>query len=396
MGKEARFLFFAHGGSYNHGCEALIRSTAAIFKSEFGETDITVASTRPEQDIEYDIPYVDRYIQQQPFRRYSLDWFVDYLARKGFDNVLPQIHPRYYDTIKYGAKVDVAISIGGDNYCYNDLDWLYLIDREIKRRNGTLVLWGCSIEPDVIDVEMETDLRRFDLIIARETITYNALMERGIEKNLHLYPDPAFILEKVELPLPEGWQKDNMIGLNISPLIMDYEKSSGIAFNSTCGLIKHILQATDYSIALIPHVLWDFSNDIGPLTRIYERFEDTKRVLLFGENYNAPQLKGLISHCRMFVGARTHATIAAYSTCVPTLVVGYSVKARGIARDIFGSEENMVISVQSLEHANDLVDAFKYIQENEETLRKHLQEFMPSYIEKAWLASEEVKKLIEK
>lgn len=108
------------------------------------------------------------------------------------------------------------------------------------------------------------------------------------------------------------------------------------------------------------------------------------------------ELKGFISRCRMFIGARTRASISAYSTCVPTLAVGYSVKARGIARDIFGTEKNYVIPVQSLEHEYDLINAFKCIQENEESIRKHLQDFMPSYIEKAWQAGEEVKKLIEK
>ena len=39
----------------------------------------------------------------------------------------------------------------------------------------------------------------------------------------------------------------------------------------------------------------------------------------------------------------------AYSSCVPTLVVGYSVKARGIARDIFGTEDRYVLPVQSLQ-----------------------------------------------
>jgi polysaccharide pyruvyl transferase WcaK-like protein len=107
------------------------------------------------------------------------------------------------------------------------------------------------------------------------------------------------------------------------------------------------------------------------------------------------QLKYIISQCQFFVGARTHATIAAYSTCVPTLAVGYSVKARGIARDIFGTEKNYVIPIQSLEHENDLVDAFKYIQKNKEGIRKYLQDFMPSYIKKAWQAGEEVKKLME-
>lgn len=77
-------------------------------------------------------------------------------------------------------------------------------------------------------------------------------------------------------------------------------------------------------------------------------------------------------------------------------MVGYSVKTRGIIRDIFGSEGNMVTPAQSQEHEDDLVNVFKYIQDNAEDIRRHLQDFMPSYIEKAWLASGEVKKLIKK
>ena len=64
----------------------------------------------------------------------------------------------------------------------------------------------------------------------------------------------------------------------------------------------------------------------------------TGRVVFF-EDHNCMELKGIISKCRFFVGARTHSTIAAYSMGIPTLVVGYSVKARGIARDLLGGEE---------------------------------------------------------
>ena len=70
------------------------------------------------------------------------------------------------------------------------------------------------------------------------------------------------------------------------------------------------------------------------------------------------QLKGYIAKCRFFVGARTHATIAAYSTEVPTLVVGYSIKSRGIAKDIFGSEENYVIPIEQIKEENKLTQAF--------------------------------------
>ena len=105
------------------------------------------------------------------------------------------------------------------------------------------------------------------------------------------------------------------------------------------------------------------------------------------------ELKGFISRCRIFVGARTHATIAAYSTCVPTLVVGYSVKARGIAKDIFGEYEHYTISAQSLKEKKDLTESFKWILEREEEIRKHLVDFMPEYINKTKYLVNEIKGL---
>ena len=42
----------------------------------------------------------------------------------------------------------------------------------------------------------------------------------------------------------------------------------------------------------------------------------------------------LIAQCELLVCCRTHASIAGYSTGVPTLVLGYSVKAEGIAADL--------------------------------------------------------------
>ena len=98
----------------------------------------------------------------------------------------------------------------------------------------------------------------------------------------------------------------------------------------------------------------------------------------------------------MFIGARTHATIAAYSTCVPTLVVGYSVKAKGIAKDLFGTYENYVIPVQTLENKEDLINAFKWLNNNKEEIKKHLTDVMPEYIKRAIRAGEEISRLINK
>ena len=112
------------------------------------------------------------------------------------------------------------------------------------------------------------------------------------------------------------------------------------------------------------------------------------------DDYNCMELKGFISKCRLFIGARTHATIAAYSTCVPTLVIGYSVKAKGIAKDIFGTYKNYVLPVQSLKNKDDLINGFDWLKNNEDSIRQHLKNFMPSYREQALCGKKEIDILV--
>jgi polysaccharide pyruvyl transferase WcaK-like protein len=100
------------------------------------------------------------------------------------------------------------------------------------------------------------------------------------------------------------------------------------------------------------------------------------------DDCSCEELKGYISKCRFFIGARTHATIAAYSTLVPTLVVGYSVKAMGIAKDLFGTSENYVLPAQEIKEANELTNAFIWLQENEIDIKKHLSDILPEYKER--------------
>jgi hypothetical protein len=62
--------------------------------------------------------------------------------------------------------------------------------------------------------------------------------------------------------------------------------------------------------------------------------------------------------------------------------VGYSVKARGIARDLFGTEENYVLPVQSLDNPKQLTKAFIWLQEREELERSHLTNYLRGYLNK--------------
>ena len=110
------------------------------------------------------------------------------------------------------------------------------------------------------------------------------------------------------------------------------------------------------NICLIPHVYNIEKNleDIRMLKPVYEKFKSTGRISIVDKELSCTQLKYIISKCRFFIGARTHSTIAAYSTGVPTLVLGYSIKSRGIAKDLFGNEKDYAISWKDLKYKEQL------------------------------------------
>lgn len=166
-----------------------------------------------------------------------------------------------------------------------------------------------------------------------------------------------------------------------------------MAYENYRQLVQYILSETDAYVALIPHVVWDSNDDRKVLRQLYDDFGQDPRLIPV-EDHTAPELKYIISKCAFFVGARTHATIAAYSSCVPTLVVGYSVKARGIARDLFGTEDQFVLPVQSLNEPGQLSRAFQELYAKRAAIKNHLHMVLPDYCAKADAAIRAIKELV--
>lgn len=255
---------------------------------------------------------------------------------------------------------------------------LCFFESSLSKKGIKTVLWGCSIEPDIIKNEqVSRDLKSYEMVVARESITYNAVKE--VCSKVFLAPDPAFFMQDQKCELDERFKDSNVVGINISPMIISNETNVGVTYENYKKMINYILQNTDMKVALIPHVVWSQNNDRVVLQKLYKDFEENPRLILVAD-HKAPELKYIISKCRLFIGARTHATIAAYSSRIPTLVVGYSVKARGIAMDLFGTYKNYVIPVQSLEQSGQLIEAFKWLEMNEERIRIHLEQVIPEYI----------------
>lgn len=385
---KRKYFLFGHAGSRNHGCEAIVRSTCSLFKND----SFTVFSHSEDEDRSYEVDKVCRLIRrtQVQVRRANFGFLWAYLALKLRGDHQPLNEYYANSALSLALGHDAAFSIGGDNYCYQGVERFMRYHTILKRHGIKTVFWGCSVEPNAIDAKMRKDLSRYDLIIARESITYEAL--KPINPNTVLAPDPAFTLERQPGKLPERLGKRPYIGINVSPLVQGLETTKNITMDNYRELILSILADTDRDVVLIPHAVWAHNDDRIPLGQLFEEFKASDRVYLV-EDQNCMQLKDIISGCEFFVGARTHATIAAYSTCVPTLVVGYSVKARGIARDLFGSEDGYVLPVQQLEKNTDLSGAFKALYRKKDEIRTCLEDMMPGYIQKIDIAREAVETL---
>ena len=369
-------VIYGNGSAGNHGCEAITRGTTVLLEKE---NNYIVQSLQPADDICYGLNKLADIRPAISSVKKDLRFLQAYAKLKVTGNYTDMDGLVYVSGIKQVAKdAKIALSVGGDNYCYPGTEIYSWLNKEYHKNGFTTVLWGCSIEPEVVaKPDVAKDLASYDLIVARESITYEAV--RKVQKNTVLAPDPAFFMEPAACELDERMLSGNVIGINVSPHILKCETNNGMAYENYKQLVSYILQNTDAYIALIPHVVWASNDDRTVLRKLYKDFDEDPRLILI-EDHSAPELKYIISKCRMFIGARTHATIAAYSSCVPTLVVGYSVKARGIAKDLFGTEENYVLPVQQLTAPDQLTNAFTWLSQHEESTRIHLLTHMPHYL----------------
>lgn len=392
-----RMLFYLHGGSQNHGCEAIVRTTKKIIEKYNEKCEFVVYSNLPQMDEKYlgDLKNVKFVLKgKRIIGGKRSEWVIDRLQERVLHKAIG-VKRKYKNLLKDCNKEDIIFSIGGDNYSETSAVEFSDLDKRLRKKCRFQILWGASIDPERLESKNNikvSSLKEFTLIIARETLTYEGLIGKGLT-NVKLFPDPAFTLEmdsKVKSPFKEK----NTVGINISPVIEKFEKGGYSSVKNYVELIKYILEKTNYDIAFIPHVTFPKENsDYMMAIKLIQMCPSSERIFLI-EDQNCCKLKAHISRCKFFICSRTHASIAAYSTYVPTLVMGYSVKAKGIARDIFGTYENYVLPVQNLRDENELKKGFIWLMNNENEIKNKLMERIPQMVEKSWEAGVEIKRIV--
>lgn len=356
-----KFFFAGHTTFGNRGCEALIRSTIGLLRDQIPSSEFVV----PSKSIELDRrqwPQAEqlgvRFIPAPPFPESIRWWNRAARVAPPVERLVVPKHRLPQETRKQLEQCDAMIMSGGDvislDYGLASLyDWTGYVDNAVGMK-VPVCLWGASVGPfkakPYVEKFISSHLSQYAALSSRESATHDYLKSIGVDSCL--VADPAFTMK----PEPFDYQAlipagtDGCVGLNFSPLIRGYRdtESSRQALDAEIvSFVRKVLESTELGVLFIPHVdpldggteNSDFHYMNGLVTRAGLLGE---RVKMAPPTLNAAQLKYLISQCRFFIGARTHATIGAFSTGVPTTSIAYSVKAKGINRDLFGHLDHVL------------------------------------------------------
>ncbi|MCR5742971.1 MAG: polysaccharide pyruvyl transferase family protein [Lachnospiraceae bacterium] len=379
-------ILCGHTGSHNRGADAIVKSTADLLRGCGGE--VRLASYRRDADSRYGFEEYDDvccYASGKTFLKFiSLGFRVLHLH--GVCEAVRQI-----PVIKSLKNCDaVSVSVGGDTYCYDMEPYQFReMNRACFKRGIPSVLWGCSVDKNIVENKSRyNDLMRYSLIFPREQETCDALISIGYpKKQIFKMCDPAFTLKPSRVSIPRDVLERGYIAVNASQVVADDNADPDIVFEAYRRLIEHILDNTDLYVAMVPHVYDGESQDVGVHRKICESFKADaskySRIWMVEKFYNSKELKYIIANSRMLFAARTHASIAGYSSLVPTFVCGYSVKAVGIAKDLFGTTDNYVLMARDIAEGDELVRAFEWLNEHYTEVKSRLTEVMPEYVKQA-------------
>lgn len=389
-----KFYFPIHLDGGNRGCEGIAKGTALILNAP--KEKMVGLCRNLDLDIRLNI---DEYYSLIPYRTLTIGqriWnkIVSIVQKMRISRSLNYITiDQMACFLKDMLDEDVMVSTGGDMFCYDDnspsiSSELYANERGIKT-----ILWACSMGEANLTTVKKVVLEKFDLIYARESLTYDFFKGLGLN-NVVCYPDPAFVLNPEKVELPQCFMRNNVIGLNLSNYVLGgYELDSDFG-QEICDLLNYIFEKTNKEVLLIPHVMWKGQDDRLINDIILKRFDKYKNRIstLDADSLNYLQIRYVISQCWCFIGARTHAVISAYSSCVPTIALGYSIKSRGIAKDI-NLPMKLVVDSSGNFKRGDLLESFLYLVDNYKFIKVNLTKTIPEYRNRTYLIRKELKNI---
>lgn len=385
-----KIAIYGHGGSQNHGNEEIVRGIRKLFP----DSEIILYSFSPEADKHF---FLDEICEIRSMTA-NVSAFLKILRRlfKKGEKIKGLIYRRYFQPfISEISRDTIYLLEAGDQYCEKgDHRFFYgLLNKIIYEKGAKAIMMGCTVNPELLeDEKLVNDIKKYSLVVARESITYKALKNKGVERILHA-PCPAFLMDTEKTDIPEWMNHKKFVSFNVGFLQQGNEKYYDIVMKNYFNAIKTIIEKTDMDIALIPHVNWSYqATDFTALDELYRFFKSTDRIHYISE-HSAPEQRYLISKSTAFVSLRTHAAISGLATFTPTLIAGYKIKSKGIAKDIFGEKFDMLADVQSLGNEWVITEKLMEIIKHEPEIRDYYKTKIPVYYAEFSLVVDEINRL---
>ena len=188
-------------------------------------------------------------------------------------------------------------------------------------------------------LKAKKSIEKASMVMARDKQSLNYTKEIAPGANIKEYIDGAFFLPYYKIEQESSFIH---VGFNISALIWSGGYTKNNQFGIKCdyqslirSIIKKFLSKENVKLHLISHVVEPDScieNDYEVSYNIWKEFADN-RLILAPFALSPIDCKSYISGLDFFMGARMHATIAAFSCDVPVVPMAYSRKFNGLFED---------------------------------------------------------------
>ena len=269
--------------------------------------------------------------------RYVNDPDVEYRAINGRYMVSPG---GYWADLE---SVDIMLDIGaGDSFAdiYPDKRYAYIIATKVLAlaRGKRLILSPQTIGP--FSRQPHTAIaawvcRKAEAVFVRDPMSMTVLQQMAPDADARQAIDVAFALpfDRAER-VPGGPVR---VGINPSGLLLGGGYSGrndfGLSIDYaalTRAIIADFLAMPNVDVILVPHAVAQgaaFDDDGSAADQLKAEFP----ALVRGPDFASPSAaKSFISGLDFLVGARMHATIAAYSAGIPVVPISYSRKFEGL------------------------------------------------------------------
>ena len=366
-------------GTYNFGCEAIVRGAIKLIKEKFGDCEIVYFSYSYEFDrkalsdleikivpVENKCPFIVRAINKVLRLTNCEKQILTIPFRKIID------------------QIDIIFSIGGDIYTipaylrerekypyYNHL--VDFCNRAISHGKRVIV-YGASVGPfgkykKAVDYYTK-NLSKYEKILCREQTSVDYLKSLGLN-NMTFFPDPAFT---VRSGTTEEVEKQ-YIGVNLSQLSLNETNGScgEKEVKSMSSLMDKLIENTGEKLLFIPHVVSENPNDNDYLflKEICNGMSHKDKVIFADYSGGFLGIKIQLRECKIVISARMHCAINAICENVPTIFLSYSQKSIGMCKYVYGNEK-WVIKLGDIN--TDLISKVTELLNNRETVSQMLSD----------------------